>query len=142
MNLYTTVVYKTLGERHPYLWEIRNFIGEEEADQLISAYVDDEGQLSPHPIIDSIFPFENEEEKLERNVDILWDELADRALAKWYKSITKDQAQTLCEIIGYQNSILFYNIQIPMSSFPESWKKYHPDEGFLPIESEWFQSIT
>lgn len=143
MNLYTTVVYKTLGERYPYLWEIRKFIGEEEADQLISAYVDDDGNLSPHPIIDMIFSSENAEEKLQRNIDILWSELTDKALAKWYKGLTKDQAQTLCEAIGYQNQIRLCGVaDIPMSSFPEAWKRYHPDEGFLPIEDEWFQSIT
>lgn len=56
MNLYTTSVYKRLEELHPNLWEIQEFIGAEKADQLISAYVDDEGHLSPHPINDWFSP--------------------------------------------------------------------------------------
>ena len=142
MNLYTTSVYKRLEELHPNLWEIQEFIGAEKADQLISAYVDDEGHLSPHPIVDWFFPINNETEKLDRNVGILWNELTEQALAKWYTGITKEQAQMLCEIIGYQNSIFFCGIQIIMSDFPRSWRHYHPDEGFLPIEAAWFPPIS
>ena len=81
-------------------------------------------------------------ENLEKNVEEIWHSLSSLVLEKWYTAMTKEQAETLCELIGYFGIIIFCGISVHVNDFPHDWEKYHPGEGFLPIREKWFESIT
>lgn len=142
MNIYATKLYHALQKAHPDIWQVKDYLGEENFEKVISPYLDENGDLDPNPLWAMLNPDITPAENLEKNVEEIWHSLSSLVLEKWYTAMTKEQAETLCELIGYFGTVTFCGISVHVNDFPHDWEKHHPGEGFLPIREKWFESIT
>lgn len=142
MNIYATELYKALEKSHPDICQAKEYLGEETFEKVIYPYLDENGHFDPNPLWAMLNPAITPAENLEKNVEEIWHSLSSLVLEKWYTAMTKEQAETLCELIGYFGTITFCGISVHVNDFPHDWEKYHPGEGFLPIREKWFESIT
>lgn len=136
MNIYATELYKALEKSHPDLWQVKDYLGEETFEKVISPYLDENGKFDPDPIWEMIFPNITPAENMGKNIGQIWHSLSSLVLEKWYMAMTKEQAETLCELIGYFGSITFCSITILIKDVPNRWRDYHPGEGFLSINEK------
>lgn len=142
MNIYATELYKALEKSHPDLWQIKDYLGKEALESVVSPYLDENGDLDPNPLWAMLDPAITPAENLEKNVEEIWNVLSSRTLEKWFAAMTKEQAETICEVVEYFGIVTFCGISVHVNDFPHDWEKYHPGEGLLPIRDKWFESIT
>ena len=50
MNIYATELYKALEKSHPDLWQIKDYLGKETLESVVSPYLDENGDLDPNPL--------------------------------------------------------------------------------------------
>lgn len=136
MNIYATELYHALQKAHPDIWQVKDYLGEENFEKVISPYLDENGKFDPDPLWEMIFPNITPAENMEKTIGQIWYSLSSLVLEKWYTAMTKEQAETLCELIGYFGTITFYNITILIKDVPNGWREYHPGEGFLSINKQ------
>lgn len=136
MNIYATELYKALEKSHPDLWQIKDYLGKETLESVVSPYLDENGDLDPNPLWAMLDPAITPAENLEKNVEEIWNALSSLVLEKWYTAMTKEQAETLCELIGYFGTITFCSITILIKDVPNRWRDYHQGEGFLSINEK------
>lgn len=142
MNLYATELYKALEKSHPDLWQVKDYLGKETLESVVSPYLDENGDLDPNPLWTMLNPDITPDENLQKNVEEIWNTLSSRTLEKWFTAMTKEQAETICEVVEYFGTVTFCGISIPVNDFPNQWEKSHPDEGFLPVREKWFEPIV
>ena len=142
MNIYATELYKALEKSHPDLWQVKDYLGKETLESVVSPYLDENGDLDPNPLWAMLNPDITPAENLEKNVEEIWNALSSRTLEKWFTAMTKEQAETICEVVEYFGIVTFCGISIPVNDFPRRLAETHPGESFLPIREKWFESIT
>lgn len=142
MNIYATELYKALEKSHPDLWQIKDYLGKDTMEIVVSPYLDENGNFDPNPLWAMLNPAITPAENLQKNVEEIWNALSSRTLEKWFAALTKEQAETICEVVEYFGTVTFCGISVHVNDFPHDWEKYHPGEGFLPIRDKWFDSIT
>lgn len=136
MNIYATELYHALQKAHPDIWQVKDYLGEETFEKVISPYLDENGKFDPDPIWEMIFPNITPAENMEKTIGQIWYSLSSLVLKKWYTAMTKEQAETLCELIGYFGTITFCSITILIKDVPNRWRDCHPEEGFLSINEQ------
>lgn len=136
MNIYATELYHALQKAHPEIWQVKDYLGEENFEKVISPYLDENGKFDPDPIWEMIFPNITPAENMEKTIGQIWYSLSSLVLEKWYTAMNKEQAETLCELIGYFGTITFCSITILIKDVPNRWRDYHPGEGFLSINEK------
>lgn len=136
MNIYATELYHALQKAHPDIWQVKDYLGEENFEKIISPYLDENGKFDPDPLWEMIFPNITPAENMEKTIGQIWYSLSSLVLKKWYTSMTKEQAETLCELIGYFGTITFCSITILIKDVPNQWRDCHPEEGFLSINKQ------
>lgn len=136
MNIYATELYNALQKAHPDIWQVKDYLGEENFEKVISPYLNENGKFDPDPIWEMIFPNITPAENMEKTIGQIWYSLSSLVLEKWYTAMTKEQAETLCELIGYFGTITFCSITILIKDVPNRWRDYHPGEGFLSINKQ------
>lgn len=142
MSIYTTAFYTKLEESHPDLWQVKDYLGNETLENMISPYLDENGNLDPNPLWEMLNPEITPAEITERSVEEIWNALSSCVLGKWFAAMTKEQAETICEVMEYFGIVTFCGIPVHVNDFPRRWEETHPGEGFLPIREKWFESIT
>lgn len=142
MNIYTTAFYTKLEESHHNLWQVEDYLGKETFENMISPYLDENGNLDPNPLWEMFNPKITPAEITERIVNEIWNALSSRVLEKWFAAMTKEHAETICEVVEYFGIVTFCGIPVQVNEFPRRWEKTHPGEGFLPICEKWFNSIA
>ena len=136
MNISATELYHALQKDHPDIWQVKDYLGEETFEKVISPYLDENGDLDPNPLWAMLNPDITPAENLEKNVEEIWHSLSSLVLEKWYTAMTKEQAETLYKLIGYFGTITFCSITILIKDVPNRWRDYHPEEGFLSINKQ------
>lgn len=138
MNIHTTELYEELMKQHPDLWKVECFLGKEVVENAVACRLDENGQLKK----DGFFAMFDVNESVEQAANSILFDLRQEVLQKWMNSLSKSQAQSLCEMVGYHNSVTYCGFTIFGHCIPETWESCHPDEGRLPIREEWFVPIA
>ena len=69
MNIYATTLYHALQKAHPDIWQVKDYLGEENFEKVISPYLDENGDLDPNPLWAMLNPGITPAENLEKNVE-------------------------------------------------------------------------
>lgn len=143
-TLHNCPLWRELEKQHPAFIYVVQYAGYEDVDLLVAEQVDDAGELLPPDVLEIALRRDlAPDARLEKRAEELWRAITQDVISRWASTLSKEQAQTLCETIGYQGTISLVcdSVVIPMPDLPRIWGKYHPDE-YLPIEADWFVPIA
>ena len=84
MNIYATELYHALQKAHPDIWQVKDYLGEENFEKVISPYLDENGDLDPNPLWAMLNPDITPAENLEKT----WKRSGTRCLLLFWKNGT------------------------------------------------------